>query len=182
MTSKDSGDTFHFSDQGTLDGPGPIGRLVRLAVGAACLWLVYELLFHANWRALRDPVLLWWALFAFALLPYVINIGFGVVWGKWPRYAAIALIGGAVGVGWIATGTVENVWTWNLIEWFMLYVYGHLGLSFVLAAILGTPGCEMRAIPQLIGRVFGKTVREHHCPGFIGRIDRWERQRGAGEP
>ena len=55
-----------------------------------------------------------------------------------------------------------------------LYAFIHLGLSFLLAAVFGTPGCEMRAQPILIGRMMGHEVRDHECPGPIGTIDRWE--------
>jgi hypothetical protein len=42
---------------------------------------------------------------------------------------------------------------------------------------LGTPGCEMRAIPDLLGRLTGHTAQEHHCPGFITPLDNWEARR-----
>lgn len=58
------------------------------------------------------------------------------------------------------------------------YFYGHLGVSFLLAAAIGTPGCEMRSIPELIGRARGTPSHEHRCPvGFLARIDEWERGR-----
>ncbi len=63
----------------------------------------------------------------------------------------------------------------------MTYVYGHLGISFILAAFLATPGCEMRALPHLLGMIAGGEAREHCCPGFIEHIDRWERQRTSSE-
>ncbi len=59
----------------------------------------------------------------------------------------------------------------------MVYVYAHLGLSFVLAAALATPGCEMRGIPHLVGLLRGRSSGEHYCPGFIDGLDRWERER-----
>jgi hypothetical protein len=60
--------------------------------------------------------------------------------------------------------------------------YGHLGIAFVLSAIIATPGCEMRSIPDLFGRVIGKPSEEHHCPAaFITKIDEWEHRRfGTG--
>lgn len=64
-----------------------------------------------------------------------------------------------------------------LFVW-LAYFYGHLGISFVLATALATPGCEMRAIPQLVGRITGHAAPEHHCPvSFITKIDAWERRR-----
>ncbi len=45
-----------------------------------------------------------------------------------------------------------------------LYLFGHLGLSFVLAAAIGTPGCEMRALHDLYSRITGNPTKEHYCP------------------
>ena len=58
-----------------------------------------------------------------------------------------------------------------------VYTFAHLGLSFILATVLATPGCEMRAIPDLLGRLTGRTAQEHHCPGFIQPLDDWEAER-----
>ena len=66
-----------------------------------------------------------------------------------------------------------------LFAW-LTYFYGHLGLSFVVASVLATPGCEMRAIPELVGHMTGHGSAEHHCPSsLITKIDEWERQRIA---
>lgn len=49
----------------------------------------------------------------------------------------------------------------------------------VLAGILATPGCEMRAIPHLWGLLTGNRIREHYCPGFFDNLDRWDRGRDS---
>jgi len=41
-----------------------------------------------------------------------------------------------------------RVFTAFLVFW-KNYVFGHLGISFVLSAIIKTSGCEMRAIPHM---------------------------------
>ena len=61
----------------------------------------------------------------------------------------------------------------------VLYVFGHLGLSFLLSAVIATPGCEMRAIPHLWTLLTGRATREHHCPGFLDSLDAWELKRKA---
>lgn len=64
-----------------------------------------------------------------------------------------------------------------LVLW-LGYFYTHLGLSFVLAAFIGTPGCEIRSMPEFLGRISGKPSEEHYCPaGFITAIDEWELNR-----
>ena len=70
---------------------------------------------------------------------------------------------------------------WGVVTTWMIVIYGHLGISFVLATLLATPGCEMRAIPQLLGMASGKQAAEHYCPAFIDKIDHWEHQRNNGE-
>ena len=64
------------------------------------------------------------------------------------------------------------LWAW------LVYFFAHLGVSFILSAIIATPGCEMRAIPHLFGKISGRAVAEHHCPAsFITGIDAWESKR-----
>ena len=63
----------------------------------------------------------------------------------------------------------QAIWVWEL------YIFAHLGLSFLLSALLGTAGCEMRAIHDLWAKLTGSQAREHHCPvGPLRSIDRWE--------
>ena len=55
---------------------------------------------------------------------------------------------------------------------------GNLGVSFVLSASLGTPGCEMRSFHHLFSLMTGKPAAEHHCPvGPLSAIDKWETSR-----
>ena len=74
--------------QGSLAKPGPIGRLVRLALGLLCLWYVYRL-----WQLQGDfiteagsirPLVGNGILPSLILISYVINIGFSRAWKKWP--------------------------------------------------------------------------------------------------
>jgi hypothetical protein len=126
-----------------------------------------------------SPSLLFWAAFGLMLLPYVMNIGFGVNWRGWPRLVAIILLGGAALGALLIDGALTSNIAWTPLKLFMLYVYGHLGVSFVISAIIATPGCEMRAIPHLLGEMSGRPTAEHYCPGFIGTIDRWESSLGG---
>lgn len=170
-------DTFRFDEPGTIARPGPIGRMVRLTLGALCLWLVWQLAMRSGSQDLFNPS--FWVLAAFGqmLAPYVVNIGFGVKWGAWPRIASIVLILAAAGLGFAGSDSVLSAPLWATLAIWMGYIYGHLGLSFVLSAILATPGCEMRAIPQLLGMLLREETREHYCPGFIQNVDQWELSR-----
>lgn len=166
-------------EPGTLPRPGPIGRLVRLGFGFMCLWYVYGLaqvsgdLLDAN-GGIRPEV---WngILIGLFLISYVVNIGFSLAWKKWPAVASAVVFATMGGVSYLAVGTVGTiqlalpVWSWEL------YLFSHLGLAFVIAAAIGTPGCEMRAFHDLYSRLTGVPTKEHYCPvGPLHPIDQWE--------
>ena len=71
----------------------------------------------------------------------------------------------------------ENVWMgplgWFMVVW-LFYLYGHLGISMLIAGFIGTPGCEMRAIPHLWTLLTSRDTKEHYCPGFLNGLDAWE--------
>ena len=121
----------------------------------------------------------WWIGIAigFYVFSYVVNIGYTRTWGLWPQLIislAIIIFAAFNLIRW------RSIWG-PLLGWFILfwlaYVYGHLGISFILAGVLATPGCEMRAIPDFWARISGRESKEHCCPGFIGQVDRWEEDR-----
>lgn len=170
-------DTFRFDEPGTIAKPGPIGRIVRLSLGALCLWLVWQLAIRSETQDLFNPSFWVFAVFGLVLAPYVVNIGLGVNWGAWPRFASIVAILAAAGFGYATSDSALSTPLWATAAIWMGYIYGHLGVSFVLSAILATPGCEMRAVPHLLGIVFRNKAREHYCPGFIENVDQWEQSR-----
>ncbi len=170
-------DIFQFDKEGTLPPPGPMGRAVRLVLGIVILKFIGDWLFIIDSSDYTQPFILLWIAFSVVLVPYVVNIGFGINSGVKPRYVLVGiwLIAGITGL------LIEETWRsellWSVIELTQIYIYGHLCLSFLLSAILSTPGCEMRAIPHLLGRVSKKGSKEHYCPGFLDNVDRWERNR-----
>ena len=171
-----------FEEQGSLTKPGPIWRIVRFLCGAWLLWAAYTLL--RSWSGLVDTTPpgrmdLWvFVIFAFWVTPYAVNIGFTQNWRRAPQVAVAVLASGAlvsdlaVYGTWWAPPLGVLVWVW------LVYLSAHLGSSFVLSALVATPGCEMRAIPHLWSLATGRSTKEHYCPGaFLDRIDRWETQR-----
>ena len=79
------------------------------------------------------------------------------------------------GFGYLTEGTIQTsflartVWSWDI------YLGSHLGIAFIVAGIIGTPGCEMRAFHNLFSRITGIPTKEHHCPiGPLRAIDHWE--------
>ena len=168
-----------FDAPGTLPRPGPIGRLVRLIFGAACLWYVYELSQIAGNLLTADgsirPVIWNGILIGLFLVSYVVNIGYSRAWKKWPA-AVSAIVFAVIALsGYLTAGTIEKdllarpVWFWEL------YIFLHLGLAFIIAGVIATPGCEMRAFHDLFSRVSGIPTKEHYCPvGPLHPIDQWE--------
>jgi len=168
-----------FEDQGSLERPGIYGRLVRLAIGLYLLFLSYPLIPHFQ-GFIDNGIPLYGGNLAglfiiFWVLPYVVNIGWSINSKRMPQVVVIVVSLLLGGLDFVNTGDFYGpflkIFT---VAWFF-YVAVHLGISMVLAALIATPGCEMRAIPQIWARVTGKTTREHFCPGFLNRLDRWER-------
>ena len=182
-----------FVPPGTLVSPGWIGRLIRLGIGLLLLKLFYDLLRSEILMDRGDTGLtssqvpdqvFFWVIVAwlFWIFPYVVNIGFGVSWRRWPQIV-LALAASITAVYGLAVD--GRPWSeplgWILLIW-LLYESLHLGVSFVLSAVLATPGCEMRSIPHLWTRATGKETPEHFCPsGFLDSLDRWEAGRRPPE-
>jgi len=169
-------------EAGTLPRPGPIGRLVRLAYGVLCLWYVDSLIqMSANLIAASGHIRsgIWYGVVpGLFLISYVVNIGYSRAWKKWPAIISAGIFSGIAAFGYLAEGAVETnalaraIWGWEL------YLFVHLGIAYVLAAIIGTPGCEMRAFHDLYSRVTGIPTKEHYCPvGPLHPIDQWEARR-----
>jgi hypothetical protein len=68
---------------------------------------------------------------AFWIVNYVVNIGFGKSWGRWPSYVSAIVILASATLGWLIDGSPDNpilgacIWLW------LMYFYAHLGLSFL---------------------------------------------------
>lgn len=169
-------------ERGTLPKPGPIGRLVRLGLGLLCLYYVYGL-----WLVRGDLMtdtgsirpLLWnGVIFGLFLVSYVVNIGFSRDWKKWPAIISAIILFAVGGIGYLQSGSIETPLLAQAILVWELYVFMHLGVSFVVAAMVRTPGCEMRAFHHLYSLATGNPTKEHHCPvGPLQPIDNWEAKR-----
>ena len=173
-------------EPGSLPRPGSVGRSVRLALGAMCAWYVQGLidvsgqLLDASGH-IRAVVWNGTAIGLF-LVSYVINIGFSRPWKKWPALVSAALFLLLAALGYFTAGTFETqllartIWVWTV------YLYLHLGLSFIVSGLIATPGCEMRAFHDLYSRITGIATKEHYCPfGPLHPIDQWEARRNAGQ-
>ena len=158
-------------DQGSLTRPGPIGRILRLTLGIACLYGLWELIKVAPDFVERPlellPNLSLMVLLVLCVFNYVVNIGFSRNWKFYPTLVSVLIIGGVAGANYLLTGTANSFLLGSLIIAWMGYFYAHLGLSFALSALIATPGCEMRALPELFGKITNRETKEHHCPSSI---------------
>lgn len=181
-----------FVSWGTLVRPSRRGRTFRFLAGVVGLSATVLALLHPNWIIRLDTLDLAQASFGmlFGLvflglalvghlinLNLIVNLAFKLNTGKYP----LRIVGGLAAVALIADllffGTVWAA-PLGIVVWIVLvYSTGHLGISHILAGILGTPGCEMRSIPHLVGILTGREVEEHFCPGTWTRMDERDAQR-----
>ncbi len=169
-------------EPGSLPRPGPVGRLVRLAIGVMCAWYFHGLTEGASQLMdssghIRSFIWNGTAIGLF-LVSYVINIGYSRSWKKWPAIVSAVYFLIVLGIGYFTAGVLETdllaraMWVW------ILYLYTHLGVAFIIAGLIATPGCEMRAFHDLYSRITGIPTREHYCPvGPLHPIDQWEAAR-----
>ena len=165
------------TNSGQLAPPGGWGRAIRASLGFLTLGWLLPLV--SGWREalFRGEVPLgdagFWALIAFALwgTSYVFNITFDLSWGQRTRTGVVlgagvaGLIGAVLGDGF--PNVVFGVYLW---AWFTAMI-GLLGPALVLAAALGTPGCEMRSYAHALALLRGGEVATTLCPGGIDRLD-----------
>ena len=136
---------------GSLPAPGPIGRSVRVFLGAALLYFFASIIreVSANPRAFLGalagsgiPSGDWWvvALGCLLALPFLVNNGFGGKWGEWVRAGYLALIAAATSWDRMAHGGLWAAPLAWLVLLLTLYVFAHAGVSCLVAAIAATPG------------------------------------------
>ena len=133
-----------FEEPGSLERPGPIGRIVRIVAGILCVYFLFLVVKgQAGMMGADVPTdaRVWiGAVLCLYGLPHIFNIGYGRNWGGWPRWVTLLLALGAV-----AFSTFQHDSLWGpepgLIVFVLLgFVLINLGPSFVLSGILATPG------------------------------------------
>lgn len=166
--------------------PGPVGRVVRLLLGVALANLVLSLVDlmvdgFSGWPEGGGADVFVGIVITVWLAPTVWDIGLGSALGHgWHGVAA----GGAAlaAAGWAAFGSPGTGAAYWLLTWISVTL-GWLAVSFVLAALLRTPGCEMRAFRHVLSRLVGDDDGFVACPGPLQPLDEWEaRATGMARP
>ncbi|MCH2355124.1 MAG: hypothetical protein MK319_00360 [Pseudomonadales bacterium] len=167
---------------GSLSKPGPVGRLVRFLLGILCLYALWGLKNIAS-DFVENPIGLLpnlglMILFALCIFNYFVNIGFSRDWYRYPLILSLIFLLAVATVGYLFTGDAGTEVLGVTVLLWLGYFYTHLGISFLLAAALATPGCEERAIPELVGKITHRESKEHLCPvSILSGIDQWEKRR-----
>ena len=136
--------TSKFERPGTVEGPGPIGRVVRIVAGIVFLALFILTVTSYTEIVSSDvptSLLLWFGVaFSFWVFGYQVNVGFTVTWGRWPHLIVLLLALVAVVLDLSIYGSLWGPPLGLIVFLLLASVTGHIGLSFILAAILATPG------------------------------------------
>jgi hypothetical protein len=143
--------------------PGPVGLLIRVVLGMAAIYGLVDLV--TSWNVFRDQDLIesdfWFiTLFTLCLLPDVFNIGLRRRWGLWPL---VIFLAGAATIGSASYLAAGEIWTTALAAWVYagdLLVFAALSVSFPVAIVTRTPGCELNAVPRLVARLRGTADAE----------------------
>jgi hypothetical protein len=165
-----------------LARPGPIRLAIRVVLGAASVQGLVSLL--TNWHLFRarNPIQAgFWlvTLVTVWLLPEVFGIALRRRWGAWPLVVFLAGAAATGLGGYLAWG---ELWNTALAAWVYvadLLVFTALAVSFPLAVITRTPGCELNAIPRLLANRQGEVDVQRACSVGLHRLDRWEATRTA---
>lgn len=157
--------------------PGPIGMAIRVALGIAFVYGMVELV--TKWEVFRENDLIasdfWFiTLLTLWLLPDVFKIAFRRSWGIWPTAVVIA---GGIGIGVVGYLVSGTIWSTFLAGWVYaadLFVFGAFVVSFPIAIVARSPGCELGAIHWLIARARGEMYARPGCAIGLDRLDRLE--------
>ena len=131
---------------GTLPRPGPIGRGVRLVIGLTLLSLLlntlgnWEIFFEFRKGSELPDRLLFGMVLSFFFFGEVVRRGFGLVSARPGQIVLLGLALLAAGFDLMAYGDWWGPGLGGLVLFLMVYMLGHLGVSFIVAAAFAPPG------------------------------------------
>ena len=135
-----------FEEAGSLKKPGPIGRWLRILSGVLCFYFLYMVgRGYSGIVSTEFPaaITLWLGvLFCLYGIPHVLNIGFGLNWGKWPRWVFVVIAVVAVAFSYFQNRTLWGPEVGLMIFSLLVFVLATLAPSFVLSGMIATPGCS----------------------------------------
>lgn len=159
--------------------PGIIGRIGRVIFGIFSLSFVAGYLPYdadvINVNPINDssPYFIG-VLIAFVVLNDVVNIGFNISWRRRPQAIFLVLVLLAIGSDLLLYGSIWAPPLGLVVFLMSMLTHLYLGSSHILAALISTPGCEMRSFPHLIAKIRGGDIEAVVCPGHWDAVDNWE--------
>lgn len=175
---------------------GPLGRLARsglLAIFAGSLYSIVD--GHGSAR-FRNPQILTepsaWLLHVMMLILFLVLVGTlaaALVGAFVVRRTQIGAVAGLLGTGTLAAiigqAAFGSVWGFplaDLVWWFDVVMLAVGVASTALAIVLGTPGCEIGVLGELVAcfrRTPPPTNEASRCLVGLHALDDWERRRTA---
>ena len=116
-------------------------------LGVACLYGLFDIVRYAGatvdqpFSNLDNMALLFIA--PLCVFNYVVNIGFSKSWGYRPLVGSLIVLSLSALVARLISGSFDHPIFGVPLVLSLGYFYAHLGISFVLSALIATPGCEM---------------------------------------
>jgi hypothetical protein len=174
----------------TVSRTGPIGRLARLviaAVYAATLLSIADSRLSARFRnphVLTEPAV--WLVHVVMFITFVILVGAlasAATKRRWQIGAVVALaaaVGVAALIGLVTRGAAWGFPLADLVWWFDVLMLVEGLAASALAAVLGTPGCEIGVWNELRTRAGGGSFRPEDglaCIVGLHLLDGWEARR-----
>lgn len=135
---------MNFEPAGSISRPGPIGRFTRIGFGVFTIYGLVLVLGATGYLWVNGvPINLMFALgaaFCIYTIPPVVNIGYGVSWGRALRIGVLTAIGLAAIAGWVVHRDPLGPYAGVTVGAVMVLVLVQLGPSLVLSGILAVPG------------------------------------------
>ena len=169
---------------------GPLGRLARLGLSAAFAGSLYSIVDRSGSARFRNPHILTepsaWLLHVTMLIVFVVLVGtIASTTGRahLMRRIQIMAVAGLLGIGAVAAviGQAASGVVWgfplaDLVWWFDVVMLALGFASAVLAVVLGTPGCEMGVLQDLVACLRRRPSSADAAPCVVGlhALDAWE--------
>lgn len=164
---------------GRIPPAGMVGRVGKAVAGLFQLLFVYLVLTHFAGILRKPPTSgAFWIMAAGAawLTPEVVNIGLlrEHALGRRPLMWVVAVFLLVGASGWVIWSRPWSPVAAVFVAGLAVVVHGYMGASHLASALIGFPGCELRALAWAVGRARGDTTTFTPCPGLWTPLDRWE--------
>lgn len=166
---------------------GPVGRVAR-AVGAVVIgavayeWMEAGMDWFSRTSTLANPMV--WAVVVLAGyygLYQFPEFAFGRPWGKRVVIASTGILTTVVVATIALQGELWAAPLTTILYWLEVSFLIAVASSYIVAIFLGTPGCEVGGLAELVRRIRHRSHSGDHeamwCVAGLHHLDRWEADR-----